>query len=276
MALRSDGFSEPSQKADVPHRLQLPVKFRTIRLLSSVNTQVIVILIVVYNPSCGRLHTTAMDSMSDVWTFTSWGRPFRLSSSLVDKSSPETTPVQVESGWSFSAVLTQSGDVLVYWPFDRTIRNVIEQENAELDGTDNEHQITAKARPTPDNPNVIPCYWWVLHGVDPVRLPPIPVERLPQLRPTGLSRDGENAKLVKIAGFDNNIIGLTNKGHVLRYNRLSQEDRYQEGYWQYVSSIYDLEERSAEGSCSFRGSVISIISRIWNHSRGLGKADNGR
>ena len=75
--------------------------------------------------SCGRFHTTAMDSKSDVWTFTSWGQPFRLGSKLVDKSTPDATPIQVKSGWGFSAVLTESGDVLVYWPLGKVISGII-------------------------------------------------------------------------------------------------------------------------------------------------------
>ena len=35
MALRSDGFSEPSKKAERPVRLKLPEKFRNLRCLLS-------------------------------------------------------------------------------------------------------------------------------------------------------------------------------------------------------------------------------------------------
>ncbi|KAI8985750.1 RCC1/BLIP-II [Trametes punicea] len=223
-ALRNDGFAESGQKADQPMRLKLPTKFRSL--------------------SCGRLHTTALDAASQVWTFTSWGRPFRLSSSLVDKSSPETTPVQVESGWTFSSVLTQSGDVLVYWPFGGGMQTIIDQKNEELNSVENpELNNTAKARVDQNDPRVIPCYWWVMHGADPVRLPSIPVQSLPVLRKTGLTQDqlDEETKLVKIAGMDNCIVGLTNKGHVLRYERLSGEDAYQQGRWEYLPYFSDIE-----------------------------------
>ncbi|KAI9060932.1 RCC1/BLIP-II [Trametes sanguinea] len=223
-ALKNDGFAEPGQRADRPMRLKLPTKFRSL--------------------SCGRLHTTALDAASQVWTFTSWGRPFRLSSSLVDKSSPETTPVQVESGWTFSSVLTQSGDVLVYWPFGDAMKAIIDEKNEELNSIENaDLKIAAKARINQNDPGVIPCYWWVMHGADPVRLPAIPAENLPILRKTGLTQEqlDEETKLVKIAGLDNCIIGLTNQGHVLRYERLAGEDEYQQGRWEYLPYFSDLE-----------------------------------
>ncbi|KAI0358132.1 RCC1/BLIP-II [Trametes cingulata] len=241
-ALRSDGFAEPGQRADTPMRLNLPAKFRSL--------------------SCGRLHTTGLDAASQVWTFTSWGRPFRLSSSLLDKSSPETTPVQVESGWTFSAILTESGDVLIYWPYGGTMKNIIDQKTEELNTIENPQlHIAAKARVSENDPRVIPCYWWVMHGADPVRLPQIPAHTLPELRGTGLARDqleGET-KLIKIAGMDNCIVGLTNKGHVLRYDSLAGEDSYQQGQWEYLpyfSDIHKLQEhavyRAVDGSESPR------------------------
>ncbi|KAI0630525.1 RCC1/BLIP-II [Trametes polyzona] len=236
-ALRNDGFAEPGQRAEHPMKLRLPAKFRSL--------------------SCGRLHTTGLDASSQVWTFTSWGRPFRLSSSLVDRSSPDTTPIQVESGWTFSSILTQSGDVLVYWPLGGTFKTIIESKDEEFNGVEDPNlHIAAKARVDPKEPNIIPCHWWVLHGADPVRLPPIPAHELPELRRTGLSQEqlNEEIKLVKIAGIDNCIVGLTNKGHVLRYDRLTGEDSYQEGHWEYLPYFSDIEKlqehavyRTAEG-----------------------------
>ncbi|KAH9884808.1 RCC1/BLIP-II [Cubamyces lactineus] len=224
-ALRSDGFAEAGQRADHPMKLQLPTKFRSL--------------------SCGRLHTTGFDAESHVWTFTSWGRPFRLSSSLVDKSSPETMPVQVESGWSFSAILTESGDVLAYWPFGGRMKSIINQKDEELNNIENpELKAAVRARADDNNPNVIPCHWWVMHGADPVRLPAVPVHSLPVLRKTGLSQEqlDEDTKLVKIAALDNCAIGLTNKGHVLRYDGLANEVAYVQGRWEYLPYFSDLEK----------------------------------
>ncbi|CDO70141.1 hypothetical protein BN946_scf184783.g25 [Trametes cinnabarina] len=211
-ALKSDGFAEPGQRTERPMRLKLPTKFRSL--------------------SCGRLHTTALDASSNIWTFMSWGRPFRLSSSSVDRSSPETMPVQVESGWTFSSVLTQSGDVLVYWPFGDRMKTIVDEKNEELNNAENaDLKAAAKAQVDASEPSLIPCYC------------------LPMLRRTGLSEDqlDEETKLVKIAGMDNCIIGLTNKGHVLRYERLTSEDEYQQGRWEYLPYFSDIERLHEHG-----------------------------
>ncbi|OSX65942.1 hypothetical protein POSPLADRAFT_1165938 [Postia placenta MAD-698-R-SB12] len=220
-ALRSEGYSIPSQKAEQPMRLNLPVKFRSI--------------------SCGRLHCTALDATSHVWTFTSWGRPFKIMSSSLDKSSPETTPVQVESGWGFSSVLMQSGDVLVYWPFEGRMKAAIAAKNVELDQQSAATQT--KALPTVEEPRVIPCYPWNLQNVHPVRLPPIPDQALPRLTGTGLSHEelDDETKLIKIASMDNIIVGLTNKGHVLMYVRLTGESAYRRGGWRYLPEFSELK-----------------------------------
>ncbi|EMD39127.1 hypothetical protein CERSUDRAFT_112811 [Gelatoporia subvermispora B] len=215
MALRSDGFSEPCKRAERPMRLNLPVKFRSL--------------------SCGRLHTTALDASSDVWTFTSWGRPFRLSSPLLDKSSPDSTPAQIECGWAFSSVLTMGGDVLVFWPLGGRMHGVIERTNEEL----NETRPESRARPTKEEPDVIPCHWWVMQGVDPIRLPPIPAN-LPEMD-TGLGERerAEETRVVKVAGMDNYLIALTNKGHVLRYDHLGGEHDYERGAWRFLPEFCD-------------------------------------
>lgn len=138
----------------------------------------------------------------------------------------------------FSSILTESGDVLVYWPFIGSFKELIDEKMQELDSSDDEIlKAAAKARPTDSEPDVVPCHWWVLQGVDPVRLPPIPVSSLPELQYTGIAQDrlDEETKLVKIASLDNNIIGLTNKGHVLRYGELYDEERCHTGRWEYVS-----------------------------------------
>ncbi|KAL6307246.1 RCC1/BLIP-II [Sparassis latifolia] len=218
-ALRSEGYSSPGKRAEQPMRLQLPVPFRNI--------------------SCGRLHCTAIDASSQVWIFTSWGRPFRIASPLLDKSSPETTPLQIESGWSFSSVLTQSGDVLVYWPFDGRTQQVIATTNEELDQSPSP---ATRARVSATEPDVIPCHWWVMQDVEPTRLPAIPTGSLPQLLGTGLSQDllGKETKLIKIAALDNTVIGLTNKGHVLKYSMLHGEDSPQHDAWEYLPHFCEL------------------------------------
>ena len=183
--------------------------------------------------SCARLHSAGLDSNSDVWTFTSWGRPFRLASPLLDKSSPDTTAVQVESGWGYTSVLTESGDVLVYWPGKGRMHEELHRVKAELD----QQGDVTRAKLSSQRSNVIPCHVWDLTTVNPVMLPAIPHD-LPHLNGTGLAASvlDSETKLVRIAGLDNNLIGLTNKGHVLKYDKLDDEDSYQRGRWEYVSS----------------------------------------
>lgn len=160
----------------------------------------------------------------------SWGRPFQLSTPLLDRSSPETTAIQITSGWTFSAVLTDSGEVLVYRPFSGDMETVIATKTEELD----QQSATTKALPTEQAPHVIPCYTWTMQGVESVRLPSIPVRDLPKLDGNGSTNEGET-KLVKIAGADETIIGLTNKGHVLAYHLIGGENRNSHQSWVYVS-----------------------------------------
>ena len=64
--------------------------------------------------SCGPRITMALDVNYTIWIFESWGRPYQIISPLLDCSSLETTPIQIEQGPIFSAALTRSGDVYVW------------------------------------------------------------------------------------------------------------------------------------------------------------------
>lgn len=125
-----------------------------------------------------------------------------------------------------------SGDVLMYWPGSGSMLEAIQGKFNELNAVNNHD---SKAIPE-EGQDSIPCYIWDLLTANPVRLRPIPRD-LPRLPATGLSddADSEETRLIKIAGLDNNLIGLTNKGHVLRYNNLEGEENYQRGQWEYVS-----------------------------------------
>lgn len=208
MALNSEGFSIPQKCAQVPHRLILPEPVRSI--------------------SCGRIHTMILDARLQVWTFLSWGRPFRFQSALLDCHTPDTTPSQIESGWAFSSILTTSGDVLVYWPYSGTLKQVLDTKSEELDAAGDK-----QAYATSDH--TIPCVISTIEA-EPFRLPAIPV--LPVLPDTGLSQEqlNEETKLVKIAAYDNIIIGLTNKGHVLKFSGLTNEEDYLRSRWEYLPS----------------------------------------
>lgn len=179
-ALQHDGYSEPAKPAHTPLKLDMPSPTRNI--------------------SCGRLHATTLDDQHHVWTFLSWGRPFRLDTPTLDATSLDSTPALVESGWNFSSVLTKSGDVYVWWPFTAPLKDVIAARSAAMDAAD------LKAYATEGG--VIPCSTWELRE-EPTRLPPLP--RLPEL----LLGSAEPVKLVKLAALESRLIGLTNHGHVL-------------------------------------------------------------
>lgn len=177
--------------------------------------------------SCGRLHTMVLDSKNLVWTFVNWGRPFRLVTPMLDCTSPETTPLQAESGWSFCAILTQSNDVLVFWPTSGEVGNRLTEEEERMNESGDCH-----AYPTSDH--TVPCIPVMLQA-NPLRIPPIP--QLPEINDTGLSPEERSKEtvLVKIAAFDNALIGLTNKGHVLKFGDLSNEHSFNRSTrWEYV------------------------------------------
>ncbi|EIW85613.1 RCC1 BLIP-II [Coniophora puteana RWD-64-598 SS2] len=183
-----------SSASSTPLRLVLPAPIRSI--------------------STGRHHATTLDSNGDVWTFTSWVRPFRLVSPLLDRSSDESTPVLVESGWRFSSVLTASGDVLVWWPPAATREPSAPGIYNVADG-------------------IIPCKPWDLR-LDPFQLPPIP-DDLPR-------REDSHIELVKIAAMESSLIGLTNHGHVLKFDDLWTRKTAESKRWQYLPLFCETSE----------------------------------
>jgi len=176
--------------------------------------------------SCDNHCVMTLDANSTVWTFFSWGRPYQLVSPLLDCSSLETTPIQIECGDPFSAVLMGSGDVYAWWPHSNTFTGKYRETIAELDKDESTKVIV------PDGKTVIPCYTWEMN-IDPIKLPSLP--DLPNLLATGLPQEEcrKETKLIKIAVFDYCLVGLTNKGHVLKTGKLKREDSTQ--VWHYVS-----------------------------------------
>ena len=84
----------------------------------------------------------------------------------------------------------------------------------------------------PNDGATIPCH--VLDvSMDPVKLPALP--DLPDLPATGPPEEErrEATKLVKIATMLRGLIGLTNKGHVLKMDDLDKEESVRS--WRYVS-----------------------------------------
>ena len=196
-----------------------------------------------------------LDVNSTIWNFICWGRPFRLVSPLLDRSSPETTPIQVECGGDFSTVLTRSGDVYAWWPFRNTLEGQYREAMTELDKAE-----STKAT-VPDDEAVIPCYTWEINR-DPTKLPILP--NLPDLPATGLSEEErrKETKLVKIAAFGNCLIGLTNKGHVLKVDGLTSEDSIR--IWRYVSESAQMMYPFL--NCRAQLPDYSEIDRVKEHS----------
>jgi SCF-associated factor 1 len=73
----------------------------------------------------------------------------------------------------------------------------------------------------------IPCHTWDLQA-DPIVLPPLPP--LPVLR----SDQDPETKLVRIAAMEDSLVGLTNNGHVVKFDGLSTEN-IQGRSWVYAS-----------------------------------------
>ncbi|KAJ3976445.1 regulator of chromosome condensation 1/beta-lactamase-inhibitor protein II [Lentinula raphanica] len=221
-ALNSDGFSESGKVATTPLKLQMPTSIRSI--------------------SCGRLHSSSLDANNQIWTFKSWGRPFRLVSDIL--SSPDSLPVQVECGWTFSAALTSSGSVLVWCPFSNPMRALIETKMNEMDEAGN-----LKAHTTDEG--LINCVPWDLQA-DPIVLPSLPLN-LPKLAESESDFESidDQLRIIKIAGFENALVALTNQGHVLLFDTLGEASR---GNWQYLPHFSEAEK--IRNHSAFSGSTL--------------------
>lgn len=87
--------------------------------------------------------------------------------------------------------------------------------------------------------NTIPCATWDLVA-DPVRLPSIP--ELPDLMDGVNHNKNSKTQLIQVAGLDGHIIGLTNRGQVLKFDCLYSEETVPRGRWEYVRlQIMDQE-----------------------------------
>lgn len=217
-ALQADGFAAPGKSAHTPMKLNLPAAMRTIRQAATCPQ----VCIVLTRPpdSCGRLHATSLDDKSNIWNFLSFGRPFRLVTPLLDGTTSDSTPVQVESGWSFSSVLTKSGDVYVWWPLHGEMKQLVDARNAAMDVQGLHAHATSHG--------TISCAHWEL-AKDPYRLPELP--RLPKLDDT--NAEDIDVHLVKIAALQSHLVGLTNHGHVLKILVQTRDTARLEG-WIYV------------------------------------------
>lgn len=102
---------------------------------------------------------------------------------------------------------------------------ILNQKMREMDA-EGEKKAQASAQ------HVIPCVPWDMEEM-PARLPPIP--SMPELPDTGNTSHSDDIQLIQIAAFDQHIIGLTNRGHVLKFGPLHNESGVVGGRWEYVS-----------------------------------------
>jgi len=179
--------------------------------------------------SCGRAHATALSSKNRVWVFTNWGAPCVLTTHLLSTESDFSTPLQTESGWTFSAVLTRGGDVYLFWPTSGTFGELFQANNARLE--------TANDTERPhERDGVVQCRPWEINAA-PIQAPTVPFG-LPTLKG---EKKRDNYKLVKIAAGDGFLIGLTDGGHVLRMNFSNDFHSFAAQFvrptWEYVSLI---------------------------------------
>ena len=98
------------------------------------------------------------------------------------------------------------------------------RENAIMDRDESN-----RAHPTVDN--IITCVLWNLQH-NPKRLPALP--SLPNLQYNEEGAHVHDTKIIKIAGMDNSLVALTDKGHILKFGDLSNEGSLQSGRWEYV------------------------------------------
>ena len=168
----------------------------------------------------------ALDTGNNVWLFCSWGVPRRLVSSLLDCTSAFSTPRQAECGWVFSAVLTQEGGIYVFWPFSAQMATLLTPWSAQVVG----------AGPPRANEGVLHCIPMDF-SLEPLRLPDLPL--LPELDEEANSRN-EPTRVVSIAGLDNSLVALTNKGHVLKFDDLGDIDSASSGRWTYVGLLKNV------------------------------------
>lgn len=165
-----------------------------------------------------------------VMVFTNWGTPHYLESSVISNSSAFTTPLQVECGWSLSAVLTKGGEVYVWWPRKGLFREQIRQHDISTE------QLSLEGQRISGNNGVVECVPWEI-STDPYPLRDVG-DDLPKLHPDA---PPDHTKIVKIAAGDGFLIGLTKGGHILKVGFPEEEGSFtgppmMRPRWSYVSN----------------------------------------
>lgn len=172
----------------------------------------------------------ALDPTGHIWVFVSWGRPFRLVTPLLDNSSSERTIAQIECGFSYCSVLTESGDVYAFSPF---FGRMAASYNEQMRVMDKEVNIISEE----PLDNSIPCNTWDL-SFDPDRLHR-PLLNLPGLRNGKRLEEVRNngPTIIKMAALMSGIVAVTNQGHVLKYDLFHRRTDIRAFGWEYVCSF---------------------------------------
>ena len=113
----------------------------------------------------------------------------------------------------------------MWWLYEATFVDRYWKGMASLDKYESTKAIV------PNGGTVIPCHTWEINA-NPVKLPVLP--DLPDLPVTGLPEEErrKETKLIKIAALSHSLVGLTNKGHVLKIDGLTDENAIP--IWSYV------------------------------------------
>lgn len=156
----------------------------------------------------------ALGTDGSIWSFSSWGRPCRLISPLLDCTSPDTTPIDITCGLNFDGVLTMTG--VVYTWHEATWRR----------GPGVEQPVYASIKAGME---VIQCVPWDLQ-CDPARRPDLPAD-LPNLGDDNIGA----TQIIKIAAMTDEVVALTNKGHVLILRSMTSP-------WKYVSYVRIVQD----------------------------------
>ena len=119
-------------------------------------------------------------------------------------------------------MLNHDGEVFVWWPSTGGLQEVLSQKFSELSAS--------KIQASQDG--IIPCETWVA-DFEALRLPNLPA--LPELTSTGNKKKGPVPQLIQIAGMEGLMIGLTDQGHVLKFDSLHDETLALNGRWEYVN-----------------------------------------
>jgi SCF-associated factor 1 len=178
---------------------------------------------------------TALDIDGEIWCFTSWGKPFIYAPPILETHLSGDGVIQVESGSSFSCALNSSGMVFIWkptWP-DTSCQCRSAASTFDPLYRHNEAELAPN--------DIIQCCGGRVAELDPILLPD-----LPHLPPLYDEDEACPPQLTNIAAGDQFMIGLTNYGHILKFDLTGIDNQstpgelasvFNQRHWQYVSGI---------------------------------------